>query len=327
MKNFKQWRERAIWLAAAVATVALGTGAASPRGVHDAEWRSLMPAARRWNPRLLGVRERVVYEHIDHQTLTFYLFRPRGSTASARPVVVYVHGGALRYGSALISARNTPHNHLMVAVERKLIQQGVDFVSVNYRLAPVYPWPDALRDVRHAVLYLRLHAHTLNINPQRMAVMGDSAGGELSSFVGLTMKSDTTPAMPLMRGVVDLFGPVNRRTFAVAWRKRHGLAPNPVYGVYTWKRVKRESAVDYVHPGAPPFLIVQGTRDRIVPPAQSRMLKQKLVQAHVPTTEIVVHHAGHELVAKHRPIAPSIPVIANRIVTFLDDELGVSAGS
>ncbi len=275
-----------------------------------------------WNSGLLGIREKVVYERIHYHNLTLYLFHPRQRAVPGRPVVIYIHGGALRYGSALISQRRTPHNRLMVAVERQLIQAGVDFISVNYRLAPLHPWPDALIDVKHALSYLGAHAALLDINGHQMAVMGDSAGGELSSFVGLTMNSANTER-PLVRAVVDLFGPTNRRVFASEWRKRFGLAPNPVYGVYTWRRAIRESAVTYVHPGAPPFLIVQGTQDTIVPPSQSALLKKKLHHAGVPVQEILVHHAGHELIPVGGPIHPGIPVIARHIVRFLTKQLVV----
>ncbi len=287
-------------------------------GIRGPVWRIRKPVF--WNKRLLGTRTRVVYAKIGHLHLTFFIFRPRAQSAALRPVVVYIHGGALKFGNAMINNLKTPHNQLMVSVERSLIQHGVDFVTVNYRLAPVYRWPDALIDVKHAIKYMDTHSVRLGINPDQMAVMGDSAGGELSSFVGLTMDPRHRP---VVRAVVDLFGPTNRRTFAVAWRRRHGLKPNPVYGVYTWKRVRRESAVCYVTPNAPPFLIVQGTRDHVVPPSQSKLLKDRLNAAGVPVREILVHHAGHELVAKAGPIHPGIPYIARQIEHFLYQQLDV----
>lgn len=314
-----------ILAALAVMVLGLGMPAAAEAqplvGLHGAHvWPPSRVHSQKWNAKLLGVRERFVYDTVDGQALTLYVFHPRGIALHPRPVVIYIHGGALRFGTAVISNRNTPHNRLLVSVERQLITRGMDFVSINYRLAPLYPWPDPLIDVKHAVRFIETHAKRLYINQQQMAVMGDSAGGELSSFVGLTMRQSPHGG-PLVRGVVDMFGPVNRRTFALRWRKHHGLAPNPVYGVYTWKRVRRESAVSYVTPQAPPFLIIQGTRDHIVPPAQSRLLKAKLRHAGVPVQEILVHHAGHELVAKKGPIHPGISFLAGHIVTFLAERL------
>lgn len=269
-----------------------------------------------WNIRLLGVRRRLVYEWVGHRPITLYLFRPQNAGDTPRPVVIYIHGGALRYGSARISNRNTPHNRLMVMVERRLIHEGTDFVSVNYRLAPLYPWPEPLHDARRSVRYLADHAATLHLDRNKMGVMGDSAGGQLSAFVGLTMETTQAPRTPLVRGVVDLFGPTDRHAFALAWRRRHGMKPNPVFGVLTWKRVRRESAVSYVHPGAPPFLIIQGLEDRVVPPAQSDLLRDRLARDKVPVEELRVRHAGHELIDRGGPIEPPLTVIANRISDF-----------
>lgn len=276
--------------------------------------------APEWNTKLMGVRERIVYEKVGRQPMTLYLFHPRGDASAPRPVVIYIHGGALRFGTAMITNANTPHNRLLVSVEQKLIRQGVDFVSVNYRLAPLHPWPVPLMDVKNAVKYLVDHSAALGIDSNRMAVMGDSAGGELSSFVGLTM-TDGPNGLPVVRAVVDLFGPTDRRTFAIQWRRKHGLAPNPVYGIYTWKRVRRESAVSYVHPDAPPFLIIQGTRDHIVPPGQSLILKRKLHKDKVAVREILVHHAGHELVPVQGHIHPGLPYLSRQIDHFLTSQL------
>ncbi|MCY0898364.1 MAG: alpha/beta hydrolase [Firmicutes bacterium] len=313
----------AAFFATSVFSVALATStvyAAAPTAValHPAHLLPI-PKPPTWNEGLMGVRERLVYEMAGRQPLTLFLFHPAKPSILPRPVVVYIHGGALRFGSAMITNANTPHNRLLVAVERKLISQGYDFVSVNYQLAPLHPWPIPLEDVKHAVMYLLDNAHMLGINPDRMAVMGDSAGGELSSFVGLTMKEH---GQPVVKAVVDLFGPTDRKTFAIQWRRHHGLKPNPVYGVYTWKRVKRESVVSYVHRKSPPFLIIQGTRDHIVPPQQSHLLKVKLKKAGDAVKEILVHHAGHELVPVGGPIHPGIPYLAEHIDQFLVRHLG-----
>lgn len=293
--------------------------AASP-SLASPQWHWARRPRPHWNAHLVGTKTRLVYERIGRRPLTLYLFEPKAASATPRPLVIYIHGGSLRFGSAMITSAKTPHNQLLVSVEQNLIRHGIDFASLNYRLAPLHPWPIPLHDVKHAVWYLHNHAQSLGINSQRMAVMGDSAGGELSTFVGLTM-SRPSQHRPLVRGVVDLFGPTNRRTFAAQWTKRYGLTPNPVYGVYTSRRVRQESAVSYVHPHAPAFLIVQGTRDHVVPPGQSALLKKRLAQVHVPVHEILVHHAGHELVSVDGPIRPGIPQIARRIDQFLDQEL------
>ncbi len=310
---------RAIGVVLALVVVC-GTGVAGGTGVALGFSQPQYPV---WNPHLLGERQAIRYEHVPQGYETLYLFRPRTLTLRPRPVLVYIHGGALIYGSAVIPPGNTPHDQLMVGVERQAIQKGWDFVSVNYRLAPEHRWPTPFLDVKHAIQYLQQHARQLGINPHDMAVMGDSAGGELSTFVGLTMHSGTTKAgsRNVMRAVVDLFGPVNREGFASTWRKRFGLKPNPIWGVYSKRNAAHDSAINYVHHGAPPFLIVQGTQDKIVPPNQSRSLARKLHRFGVAAQLIMVQHAGHELVPVHHPTTPKIPVITHAIVKFLSQHL------
>ncbi len=273
-----------------------------------------------WNPQLMGMRQQIIYEQRKTRVLTLYLLRPRHPAQELNPVVLYLHGGGLRSGTGIISSAPTPHNRLLVALERHLMREHIDFVSINYRLAPLHPWPDPLHDVEHAIGYLDRHGAALHMNTNDMAVIGDSAGGELSSFVGLTMSVPGT-RRPAVRGVVDLFGPTDREKFASAWRARHGLIPNPVYGVYTPGRVRKESAISHVHAGAPPFLIVQGSRDRVVPPWQSWLLKKKLQKCGVSAKEILVGHAGHELVAQGGPIHPGIPRLVGIINQFLRQRL------
>lgn len=276
---------------------------------------------RHWNHELTGLRQRVVYARVGKRLMTFYLFSPARAAVSPRPVVIYVHGGALRYGSARITNGNTAHNRLLVRVERRLMSEGIDFISVNYRLAPLHPWPEPLQDVDTAVRFIAAHGERLGIDPERMAIMGDSAGGELSSFVGLTLQNGQSHR-PMVQAVVDLFGPTDRECFARQWWRHHGLEPNPVYGIYTPSRIRRESAVSHVHPGAPPFLIIQGAEDTVVPPFQSALLRDRLAESGVPVQEVLVHHAGHELTqVQGVPIAPSLTTLADTINQFVVENL------
>lgn len=286
------------------------------RRVHvPAQSTPLRHQPPRWNSGLIGVREQLVYRRVGQRVMTLFLFHPSRPAMSPRPVVVYVHGGALRFGTAVITDTNTPHNRFLTAVERRVIRQGMDFVSVNYRLAPRHPWPEPLHDVKQAVRYLEEQGHHLGVNPGRIDMMGDSAGGELAMFVGLTLTDQD--GKPAVRGVVDLFGPADRQRLAREWRSRPSLRPHPVFGLDTARPVRRESALAHVHPGAPPFLIIQGNRDRVVPPDQSRLLFQRLQENGVPATEILVRHAGHEFVARGAAIDPPIPVLADRVLQFL----------
>lgn len=287
--------------------------------------RVRLPLVSPWNPALLGQRQELNYERLPGYTGTMYLFRPAETAfGSSLPVVVYIHGGALVKGSAII--RNnplSPHEWVIAHVEANVIHQGFAFVSVNYRLAPKYKWPSQIDDVAAALRYIQTVAVQYHLDASRIAVMGDSAGGALSSLVGLSgerqgqVRETAFGALPPVAGVVDMFGPVDRRFLQETWTAKHGNLPNPVFGPLTPRVVRQASAVAYVHRSAPPFLILQGTRDTIVPPWLSQELYQRLCKVGDTARLVMIHHSEHEFLPQGGPISPSKSVIVDRITEFL----------
>ena len=94
--------------------------------------------------------------------------------------------------------------------------------SIDYRLAPENPWPDQIIDVKCAVRYLRAHAADLGIDPNRIAALGTSAGGQLVSLLGTTGSSTLWDAGPYpdessaVDAVVDEFGPADLEATGLA---------------------------------------------------------------------------------------------------------------
>jgi acetyl esterase len=108
------------------------------------------------------------------------LYRPAGSDASALlPVVVYFHGGGWTMGDL------DTHDVLC----RQLCNgAGVAVVSVDYRMGPEHRFPAAVDDCVEATRWVRLQSAALGIDPQRVAVGGDSAGGNLAAVVSLVLR-------------------------------------------------------------------------------------------------------------------------------------------
>ncbi len=284
-----------------------------------------------WNPLLVGVRTKFTYETIQNTPETLYVFKPVNHLYPLSPVVVYVHGGFLMYGNAIIgfdTAQYNPHDEMIARIEAGLVSHGFTFVTINYRLAPAYKWPTQLIDAKTAIRFLRAHASDLGINPMRIGVMGDSAGGGLANFIGLTghdTKFDNglwPNESSSVSAVVDMFGPSNRRPFALRWLKTHGTSPNPVFGYYTPTTIANESAVDYVKPGDPPFLILQGLDDTVEPPYQSFDLYSHLRSSGNSAHLILIQHSQHEFHAVGGPISPNIATLSNDVVTFFFHHLG-----
>jgi acetyl esterase/lipase len=283
-----------------------------------------------WNPALVGMRSEHTYEDIHGVRETLYLFEPVRDVRRPAPLVVYIHGGFLLHGDAVIGydpLAYNPHDRMISTVEAGLVSRGFVFATINYQLAPKYRWPTQLQDAKAAIRYLRAHAPQFGINPRRVGVMGDSAGGGLANFVGLTgrLSAYNNGAWgawsSAVEAVVDMFGPTDREPFARRWLRTHPGEPNPVFGRYTPRTIARESAVTYVRPGDPPFLIIQGRDDRTEPPFQSIDLFDHLRAAGDRVRLILVRHMAHEFHAVGAPISPGIPQLAHDVVAFFERTL------
>lgn len=104
------------------------------------------------------------------------------------PALVYFHGGGWVVGNL------SSHNHLCRAITNAA---KIAVVSVDYRLAPEHPFPAAIDDAEAATIWVAEHADSLGIDPQRLAVGGDSAGGNLAAVVARRIRDRGTPRLAL----------------------------------------------------------------------------------------------------------------------------------
>jgi acetyl esterase/lipase len=204
------------------------------------------------------------------------------------PVLVFVHGGAWMRGDKSEAG--------MFA--RMMSARGYLVVSVNYRLYPEAQFPAMIQDVKCAVRSLRANAAQYNLDPGRLGAVGVSAGGHLVSLLGTTDQSagwdvgeyldqsSRVQVVIAMAGVMDL-----SRKFPntdIEAMKRVG------FGEYN---VVEASPISHVTPDDPPFLLIHGDRDEIVPVEQSQLMYERLVQENVPVRLVVVTNAGHSFSA------------------------------
>lgn len=116
------------------------------------------------------------------------IFRPQHESNGPRPGVLDIHGGGFVMGSVdLDDAAN-------VDISREV---GAVVVSVDYRLAPEHPFPSPAEDCYAALLWLALHATELGVDPGRLAILGDSAGGGLAATVALFARDRSGPALAM----------------------------------------------------------------------------------------------------------------------------------
>lgn len=189
---------------------------------------------------------------------------------SAAPVLVYFPGGGWVYGSRRWQA------HRMLA---HLAQQGWVCLSADYRVAPHHPWPAHIQDVKRAIAWARTRAAEHGGDPEFVAVAGCSAGGHLATLAGLTANDpDYQPDFPdadtSVDAVVSIYGRYD-------WEDRGGQERARFMAFLERVVVQRQQSVApevfraasplaRLHPDAPPFLVIHGVRDTIIPVVQAR---------------------------------------------------------
>jgi acetyl esterase/lipase len=193
------------------------------------------------------------------------------------PVILQLHGGAWVIGDK--RQQGQPLLNHMAA-------QGWVCVNANYRLSPAATFPDHLVDGKLALTWIRQHVADYGGDPDFVCVTGQSAGGHLASLMGLTANHpryqpgfehvDTTVAAVVsMYGVYDLtnrlgtWRPEFHRLVLEPWVVKAFLDEQP-------ERFAEASPIDHVHAGAPPFLVIHGDRDNLVPIDDTRLFVDRL---------------------------------------------------
>src|SRR5215203_1471784 len=274
-----------------------------------------------------GQMSTVEYCRPDGVPLAMDLYIPPAARSERpAPVAMYVHGGGPWGDRKMHGLGALQANHegaLFIPLQEKLNSHGVVVASIDYRLPLGTAWPAQIEDAKCAVRFLRAHAADLDIDPSRIGVWGSSGGGHLVSLLGLTGPKDGfdhgqyLDQSSAVQAVVDMFGtadlndlddsdPLGRFILQIA--------------LGSSAEVRRSaSPITYVAPDAPPFLILHGTEDTMVPPHQSAELAQRLHAAGVSTTLIEVEGAEHGLTTPGQQ--PSPGELTATIIDFLTTTL------
>jgi len=224
------------------------------------------------------------------QRVSMDIYRPAND--APRAAVLLVHGGGFRAG--------TRESYSKLAT--RLAQHGYVAATVTYRLAPQFPFPAAVHDVKAAVRFLRANAKQYHIDPDRIGALGSSAGGHLVLFLGLTANvpewEGTGPNQGVssrVQCVADYYGPSD---FTQSYAKSVDAAevlPLFLEGDLVHKRQAhiRASPLNWVTPDAAPILALHGTQDTYVAYEQSVWLLERLLAAGVPAELETIPGAGH----------------------------------
>lgn len=299
-------------LAAGLLVLTLGFGSA-PAPVHGAD----TPKASTSAALAVTTEKNVVYDTIDKQELQLDISAPK--EGGPYPCVVLLHGGAWIGGSRKdlsVGPKDGP------SLIEEVAAKGYVVASVGYRLAPKHPFPAQIQDARAAVRFLRANAKRFNIDRDKVAAAGFSAGGHLALLLGLADKVEGWDAGSNLKEssrvqcVVDFFGPTDLCLYNTeAIRDAYLL---PVFGkeAKTDKTVfEKASPITYASKGAPPVLMFHGTFDVVVPVTHSEALHKKLQDAGATSELITLFAEGHGWNGK------TFTKSVSQALTFLDTHL------
>ena len=242
------------------------------------------------------------------------LYFPPETMQPLWPVVVYIHGGSWQQGDK--------ETAFYMPAFLELQSRGFLIVSINYRLAPGHPFPAQIEDARCAIRFLRANASRYHIQSDRIGAIGDSAGGHLAALLGLAGRNQDWDSGEFadqssdVQAVVSLYGISD---LAKVFENDGSQTWPLVFGVTnkTDPRLKSASPLSYVHTGAPPFLLIHGSHDHIVPFEQSQWLFDALRDSGNNVDLIEVRNADHAFVqVGNNPIDPSMSSIDRSIVDF-----------
>lgn len=228
------------------------------------------------------------------------------------PLIILIHGGGWTSGDKSMFP------------SLLLLSHGYATASINYSLKGPNRFPAEIKDCKAAVAWLRSHANSLNLDGHRIGVWGASAGGHLAALLGTTgdaQSPDWAAPAPGTSNRVDAIctccGPSDLLTIDSQADPKNYIIKYVAnfIGALPSQRpdlAKAASPVTYVHKGCPPFLIIHGQDDTLVPSAQSNELNDSLKKQGVYSTLELIPKTGHNLYSVD---------IEQKIVNFFDGTL------
>lgn len=214
----------------------------------------------------------IEYKNVNGKSLQIDLYKPKNLTEPA-PLLVFVHGGGWKGGKR--------SDYLVYLVD--FAEKGYITATVSYRLKNDSIYPACVQDVSDAMHFLFSNAGKYGYDPDRVAMIGGSAGGHL---VLMTTYDFKEPSIPLdsvylatrphkVKVVVDIYGPVDMTT---PYSQTHPLVTGFIGHPYSEKPELywEASPAKYLNKDLPPTLIFQGTSDNLLPQSQSDTLKARL---------------------------------------------------
>lgn len=269
-----------------------------------------------------------VYRDVTYEQIPGY--RPQiidiyvPATKGPHPLVMYIHGGGWTSGHTRQSGVLADFPKVLAS----LAAEGFTVASLEYRLADEARFPAQLQDSNAALRFLRAHAAEYRIDPKRVGVWGGSAGGHLAALTAVTCRNTMLDPKAATDGCVQA---------AVTWYGVYdfagmaagGSAPSKLLGcdgACPADKTAMVSPVTYIDSKDPPFLLIHGDDDHVVPVTQSRIGAAALRKAGVPVETLYIPGVDHSFIGKTLAATRAATLKAtNAAFDFFHAKLGVPA--
>jgi|SRR5271163_3207043 len=273
----------------------------SLRGVVADSGSAHWPQPQRWPPllQMAEQRRRFLYRSAvsygDAEAQLLDVWRLPELPATPAPVMIFVPGGAWLHGS---------RKHQGHALMAHLAAQGWVCLAIDYRVSPRHRWPRHVMDVKAAVAWARAHADQFGGDRQFVAIAGASAGGHLAALTaltpgdphfdaGLTGRADTR-----VDAAVSLYGRYDWEDRSTPERERFVGFVEHLIVKQSYRRhrdlYRAASPIARINNQAPPFFVVHGAADTIIPVTQARAFAERLrTHSHAPVAYLEVPGAHH----------------------------------
>lgn len=250
----------------------------------------------------------IEYKNVEGQSLKLDFIKPRNTTGPL-PLAVMIHGGGWRKGNRAD----------MMPIMIDLANHGYATATVSYRLKELYP--NCVEDIADVVDWFYSHGEEFGYDPDRIALVGASAGAHLAMIAAYgwkdkTGRADTVDHNHRIKAVINIFGAVDLTT---EFGQNESLVQAFMGGTYEkapamWKEA---SPINYIDKEAPPTLTLHGTSDELVPVEQADQLKHKLDSLGVLCVDYRYPLWPHAMIMVQRVYDHSLPLME----AFLDEHL------
>ncbi len=254
--------------------------------------------------------EDIVYSQPNGTDLFMDAALPQGKEPA--PAVILVHGGGWVQGDRRVDVR---------PLFKPLSDAGFAWFSISYRLVTdVTQFGVAIDDVEAAVRYVKSHAAEFNIDPDRIALVGESAGGQLAAMAVLRGgEAASVKAVVAFYTPTDLVSLIRNSSF-IPPQIRNSVVGKP-WEQFVLAGLAQLSPVENVRRNMPPFLFIHGTEDSLVPIGQSIDMCDRMRKAGASCEVFPVNGAGHGIrwwTTTERNVA------GKKMVGWLERELSTS---